>query len=214
MTEGLNVQVAPLAPFNDELLSGIALAWGDACDYLQDPPRRVTRAGRLPPEQLYALIPNAEIMVAEEAPAQHDARLSSRIARQVTGRMANLELHHSTHAMLHQFCCCSETHPTDYIEESAYATTPDRYTQALSESRSHQHSHPCCRRRSCSVHDVCVTLRCRCAVRQQPGPCGSFVAAAWCSCRTAASCRYMGRISQYLQAIASLHCDGAGISLL
>ena len=79
------VQGAPLpaVDFNAKLLSGIALAWGEACDYLLDLPRQVAPAGRLTPEQLYTIIPRAETMAAEDFVAQNDARLGRRIAKEV-----------------------------------------------------------------------------------------------------------------------------------
>ena len=79
------MQRAPLAAvdFNAEMLSGIAVAWGEACESLQDLPRQVAPAGRLMPEQLYALIPSAETM-AEDAQGQNDAQLSTRIAKEVS----------------------------------------------------------------------------------------------------------------------------------
>ena len=79
------LQSVPLAAidFNAELLSGLGLAWGEACDYLQDLPRQSTLAGRLAPEQLYAIIPRAEVMAAEDPEAHIDAWLSTRIAKKV-----------------------------------------------------------------------------------------------------------------------------------
>ena len=80
------VQSAPLAAidFNAELLSGLVLAWGEACDYLQDLPRQSTPERCLSPEQLYAIIPTAETMAAEDTEAQDDSQLSTRIAKEVT----------------------------------------------------------------------------------------------------------------------------------
>lgn len=78
------MQRAPLAAidFNAEMLSGIAVAWGEACDCLQDLPRQSTSAYRLLPEQLYDIIPKAE-SIAEDAQGQSDAQLSTRIAKEV-----------------------------------------------------------------------------------------------------------------------------------
>lgn len=90
------VQSALLAAidFNAELLSGLALAWGEACDYLQELPRQSTPARWLSPEQLYAIIPGAETMAAEDPEAQNDARLSTYIAKEVTNATLRPKLQH------------------------------------------------------------------------------------------------------------------------
>ena len=79
------MQGAPLAAvdFNAEMLGGIAVAWGEACDGLQDLPRQVAPAGRLMPEQIYAIVPRAE-SIGGDAQGQNDAQLSARIAKEVS----------------------------------------------------------------------------------------------------------------------------------
>ena len=81
----LDVQEASSASnFNTELLYGIALAWGEACDCLRDMLKQGGPAGRIAPEQLYSIIPGTETMAAESALAQSDAWLSKEIAANVS----------------------------------------------------------------------------------------------------------------------------------
>jgi len=75
---------SPASDFNGDLLSGIVLAWSEASDYLRDMLRQVTPAGRLTADQLYAIIPRADTIAADLAPAQNDAWLSKTISSEVT----------------------------------------------------------------------------------------------------------------------------------
>ena len=77
-------EASPASIFNAELLYGIALAWGEACECLRDMLRQVGPAGRIAPEQLYSIIPGAEAMTAESTLAQSDAWLSKEIAANVS----------------------------------------------------------------------------------------------------------------------------------
>ena len=84
--------------FNTELLYGIALAWGEACECLRDMLKQVGPAGRIAPQQLYSIIPGTETMAAESALAQSDAWLSKEIAANVSA----LNTHHRmTHTWGH-----------------------------------------------------------------------------------------------------------------
>ena len=85
LTATLHVQEASSASnFNTELLYGIALAWGEACECLRDMLKQVGPAGRIAPEQLYSIIPGTGTMAAESTLAQSDAWLSKEIAANVS----------------------------------------------------------------------------------------------------------------------------------
>ena len=81
----LRVQEAVSASnFNVELLYGIALAWGEACECQRDMLKQGGPAGRIALEQLYSIIPGIETMAAESALAQSDAWLSKEISANVS----------------------------------------------------------------------------------------------------------------------------------
>ena len=88
-------EASPASIFNAELLYGIALAWGEACDCLRDMIRQIGPAGRIATEQLYNIIPATETMTAESTLAHSDAWLSKEIAANVSA--FDIPLHCNMH---------------------------------------------------------------------------------------------------------------------
>ena len=73
-----------MSNFNTELLYGIALAWGEACECLRNMLKQAGPAGKIAPEQLYSIIPGTETMTGESTLARSDAWLSKEIAANVS----------------------------------------------------------------------------------------------------------------------------------